>query len=128
MAAGMGRCETVKALIEGGADVRARNTSGMAPFSGYTALMHAAQKCGVECVKELLAAGAELDAQDDQGETALMKAAFWGNRDVVSALLTARADPKIQDKEGRTAVTIAEKIGQTKIADLLRQTWLTPLD
>jgi ankyrin repeat protein len=67
-----------------------------------------------------LAAGAELDTQDDHGETALMKSAFWGNRDVVSALLTAGADPKIQDKEGRTAVTIAEEIGQTTIADLLR--------
>jgi len=70
----------------------------------------------------LLAASAELDAQDDHGETALMKSAFWGNRDVVSALLTAVADPKTQDKEGRTGVTMAQESSQTKIADLLKQT------
>jgi ankyrin repeat protein len=49
-----------------------------------------------------------------------MKAAFWGNDEVVKRLLAANADANIKNSDGKTARMIADEIGQTNIAALLR--------
>ena len=54
MAASVGRPETGKALIDWGADVSARNESGLMPLAGYTPLMRGAQNKNSEIVKLLV--------------------------------------------------------------------------
>ena len=51
----------------------------------------------------LLAAGANVDKQDNDGETPLMRAVIWGNIEVVKELLKAGANKKLKDNDGDTA-------------------------
>ena len=46
--------------------------------TGATPLMHAAGKGYLQCVKELIAAGADVNQADDDGDTPLMWAAMGG--------------------------------------------------
>jgi cell wall assembly regulator SMI1 len=82
----------VAALIEAGADLDVRAAGSHA---GQTALMLAAHEGGLEVVKLLLEAGADLHAQDPHGATALGHAATGGSTDthtrVVRELLGAGA-------------------------------------
>jgi serine/threonine protein kinase/ankyrin repeat protein len=68
MAAGNGHYETVKVLIDAGADV---NTKG---YRGWTALMVSACRGHAGIVKLLLASGADINAKDEAGKTALILA------------------------------------------------------
>ncbi len=71
-AAEEGRADTVRLLIEFGADVNARDEAGQ------TALMEAALMDGAEIVQLLLAAGADAGATNHEGKTALAIAREWG--------------------------------------------------
>ena len=55
---------------------------------------------------ELLAAGADVNAQDKRGMTALMHAAQYGRKEAVSVLLARGADASIHDNMGRTAAAM----------------------
>jgi len=79
-AARTGRLATVRALLEGGADVNAASASGVTP------LMEAASAGRVEIAQILLDAGAELDARDRLGRTALDLAETAGRADLVRLL------------------------------------------
>ena len=63
----------VKALVEGGADVNTKD------FQDMTALHIAAQNYDLEMSKYLIAHGAEVDAQDGNGNTPLWCAEFEGD-------------------------------------------------
>ena len=89
--------EAIRALLDAGADVNARDDGG------ETALMKAASD-NVEAVRALLAAGADVSARSKDGETALMKAASGGDAESVRALLSAGADPTLKDKQGSDAL------------------------
>jgi len=54
--------------------------------------------------EDLLKAGAEVNAVNDEGMTALMLLAQHGDPDEIRALLKARADARMKDSEGRTAL------------------------
>lgn len=73
-----------------------------------------------ECVKLLLEAGADIDAQTAHGETALMYAAHAGLFEKASVLLEYGADPSLKNMQGETALQIARKKGRTDIVELLR--------
>ena len=51
----------------------------------------------------LLAAGANVDKQENNGWTPLMGAAYNGNIEVVKELLKAGANKKLKNKDGKTA-------------------------
>ena len=57
----------------------------------------------------LLAAGANVDKQNDYGSTPLIYAASNGKIEVVKELLKAGANKKLKDKRGRTAYDYARK-------------------
>jgi hypothetical protein len=82
----------VKALLARGADARAQS-----PEEGTTALFLAVSYADSGAIEELLAAGADVHAQDSirsftSGETALYNAALAGNHKSVLMLLDAGAD------------------------------------
>ena len=59
-----GETEIVRALVDAGANVDARNKEGTTP------LMHTAQSCQIESMEILLEANARVDVRNNDGETA----------------------------------------------------------
>ena len=89
--------DAVRALVRLGADATPSDCCG------YTALFFA--KDG-EVVDMLVDAGAELDAQAEDGITPLMHACLRQNIEVAGALLKRGADPNLRDDEGRTVLSV----------------------
>ena len=72
-------------------------------------------------VKSLIAAGADVNAKNNNGETALMWASYKGHAEVVEALLAARADVNAKTDDGETALMLASDMGHADVVKLLRQ-------
>jgi hypothetical protein len=96
-----GKLETVKLLLESGANPLARNCFGI------SALTYARHQ--PECLKELVRAGADCNAQDDQGRSILMLAAFEGDAEIVGTILASGANPMLRDNDGYSVLTYAEE-------------------
>ncbi len=92
-AAGRGDPAVVEALLAKGADVNAKDESGI------TALMWASGHLDV--VQALLAEGADVNAKRNDGLTLLMQASQLGHLDVVQALIDRGADVNAKDNSGR---------------------------
>lgn len=119
-AAFRGRLETVKTLLDKGADPNS------ADDIGQTALMGAARNGHVETVSLLLAAGARVDVTlHATNWTALLLAAFYGQADVVKVLLDHGADPKAKDSEGKTAMAWAKVKKHDKVVAVLKEAGVT---
>lgn len=107
-AAAKGFADTARLLLDAGVDINARYGNDL------TVLMWAAGHAndvpvgdGVATVTTMIAAGADLDLQDNRGRTALMVAASLGHAKVAEALLKAGARADIADGEGKTARDLA---------------------
>ena len=74
---------------------------------GFTALMGAAGENSEECVRLLLARGADAKAAMGTGMTALHEAAYEGNLTVVKLLLEAGAPVNAADERGLTPLMMA---------------------
>lgn len=91
-------------------------------FSGFTPLHAAAESGNVPLVKQLLDAGASIDAIDSDGATPLFYAAMEGWVDVVRVLLDRQANPQLAKKNGMTPLHIwaanafSEEIGELLLA------------
>ncbi|XP_060527661.1 kinase D-interacting substrate of 220 kDa B isoform X3 [Cylas formicarius] len=84
--------------------------------NGTTALMVAAAKGKSAFVRELLANGADPNAEDNDGWTALLCAAKEGHLDVVMQLLEHNAELDHRDMGGWTALMWATYKGRTEVA------------
>jgi len=113
--AGVGQVETVKLLIDKGADIEAKSNDGL------TALICAAGAGQVETVKLLIDRGADIEAKNNDGLTVLMCAASMGQTETVELLLNKGADieAKNKDKANATALICAAAMGQTETVKLL---------
>jgi ankyrin repeat protein len=117
--------EAVKLLLAAGADIRARSrtysqivTSEVTQRAGReelnytllrggsTPLLFASRSGDVECVRLLIAAGADVNDQLPNGMTALVLAAHSGNGEAARFLLEKGADPNA-DSVGYTALHAA---------------------
>src|SRR6266704_2959431 len=93
--------EVVRALIERGADVRARSKGG------FTALLFASQQGDVASARILLAAGADVNEATPENGTALVMAVASGRQEFAIFLLENGADPNAADAYGVTALHYA---------------------
>jgi ankyrin repeat protein len=125
-----GSVEALKILLDQGADPNARNQAGATPLV-YAAwsfersrllvehgasvnvatnqkitplLVAAAAEENARTVRYLLNNGADIKAQDEDGEDALTRAAFSGDVETLKLLLERGGDPKHADKSGYTAL------------------------
>ena len=113
-AAYYGQMSVVEVLLAAGADVDWRSEESGALGECATALGISAGSDYVSdhgpLIRTLVAAGADPNAQDLNGQTPLMHAVdkgFFGYPDAVAALLEAGASLDVKDSDGRTARDIA---------------------
>ena len=112
-AAKRGDWGVVRALVEQGADVTARQGDGA------TALHWAAYWDDVRVAGLLLDAGADVNAANDLGVTPLWAATENGRMPMVRRLLDAGADPNVSLLSGETPLMTAARVGAAEVAGLL---------
>lgn len=101
--------EAIAALVEHGADVNARAApmdyrsrragQSILGLGDWTPLMYAARHNASAAADALIAAGADLDAQDPDGATALVIAIINAHYEFANRLIAAGADPNLADDE-----------------------------
>jgi ankyrin repeat protein len=82
-------------------------------------LILAAQEGHIDVVKALLANGADINAQNSDGDTALIFAVRGGHIDVVKALLDKGADINAKNSDGDTALILAVRGGHVDVVNAL---------
>ena len=113
-AAKNGHLESVKTLIDCGANVNFKNTD-----TGTTALMYASQNGHTDVVRKLILGGADVNITSDAGATALMSASQNGHTGVVEELISGKADVNIENDKKLTALTLASINGHTDVVKKL---------
>ena len=146
-AAAHDRIEIAELLLDYGANINARTTSGLTPLheavfsnhvdtvrfllargarvnfvsAGETTLLHGAVMKGYqESTRLLLERGADVNARARSGRTPLHWAALKGYATIVELLLGYGAEPSLRDELGRTPLDWALVRGQPAIAQALR--------
>jgi hypothetical protein len=107
-----GREQIIASKLAAGADP---NSSRL----GTSALMFAARDGQAGAITQLLAAGAGLDARDNDGDTPLMYAAIDGRTEAIKALLKAGADVNGANRAGNTPLLAAVQHGRTEAVRVL---------
>lgn len=107
--------EETRRLIEEDVDVNAIDDKGK------TALMFATEKNSVDVAKILIAAGANINAKENEyGETALMYAAAQNALDVAKLLIEAGTNINAKNYGGKTALMLAEENDAADVIELLK--------
>jgi uncharacterized protein len=113
-AARMGNGNTVSRILQANPALRDARTG-----LGSTPLHLAATNPDSGPLKVLLAAGANVDAEDTDSATPLHMAAYANRIENAKILLEAGADPHAQSSSGRTALMLARKSRADEIAGLI---------
>ncbi|XP_075441145.1 ankyrin repeat domain-containing protein 29 isoform X2 [Ascaphus truei] len=87
--------------------------------SGATALMVASYAGHIECVRELVLQGADINLQRESGSTALFFAAQQGHNDIVRFLFEFGASTEFTTKDGGTALIAASQYGHKRVVETL---------
>lgn len=119
-AAKSGDVEAIELLLRYRADPDLANNLGITPLMAAAGLgsnlidirgrFRHEPRC-IESAQRLLAAGARIDAQRDNGQTALHGAAQWGWNDFVRFLAAKGATLDIRDRAGVSPLDIAQGKG-----------------
>ena len=96
-----GDIETVKLLIEGGADI---NAMGM---FGHPPLNHAVASGHKDVAEYLISKGADINGQDVDGSTPLQTAAFWAQKEISVVLISSGSKVNSMDNFGLTPLHAA---------------------
>lgn len=89
-------------------------------FSKWTALTWAVKKSQLAAAKKLIAVGANVNNEDDEGTPLLHVAVNTGNAEMVALLLENNAKVKAKDQYGLTALVYALKGKKTDIIKLIK--------
>jgi ankyrin repeat protein len=118
LAAHFGHTNTVRWLLEAGADVQARSRNDLAnqPLHAATA-----GRAPVELLTLLLEAGADVNARQRGGFTPLQATAQNGNLAATELLLARGADAQARTDDGQTALSFAQEGGHEAIIRLLHE-------
>jgi ankyrin repeat protein len=119
-AAAEGHADTMRMLIEAGADINARSAlqnwerqrtqeprDKWLPPGGLTPLLFASREGCVDCITVLAAAKADINIFDAEGQSGLILALINGHVDVAAELIRSGIDVNIADRVGRTALYAA---------------------
>lgn len=118
LAAFFGRTEVARLALERGADVNAVSANAM-----QVRPLHSAVAGNHETLaRELVAAGADVNAEQQDGFTPLMGAAQNGNAALVSFLLSCGAQADAKADDGRTAESVAAEEGHVDVLAALTRT------
>jgi ankyrin repeat protein len=91
------------------------------PVHGSTALMWASQAGKLECVRELIRSGANVNIQNKNGSTALIFASNSKHLDCMNELVRSGADVNCETKDRMTALIYASRDGDLQcIQELIR--------
>lgn len=146
-AAGRGSIQIVRTLLNGGADVNAKDRGGYNAIlraletpsddvaelllaqprldlnaqglSGVTILMRYVALDREEMVRKVLEQGARVDLQDSDGDSALHRAAQQGNVKIIELLVAKGANPNTPNKVGGTPLMWAAVFGYEPAARTL---------
>ena len=118
LAAFFGRTEVARLALERGANVNAVSANAM-----QVRPLHSAVAGNHETLaRELVAAGADVNAEQQDGFTPLMGAAQNGNAALVSFLLSCGAQADAKADDGRTAESVAAEEGHVDVLAALTRT------
>jgi ankyrin repeat protein len=121
LAAFFADADTVRYLIEQGADVNLVAENDMRVYPVNSAVANRNHERSVAILKVLIEAGADLDAAQHGGYTGLHAAALHGASDKVQLLLSGGADRDIKTDAGETASDMARKQGHMDVVALLEE-------
>lgn len=113
VAVSRGHNSVAKRLLERGAKVDVRNSSGM------SGLMIAARKGDGDMLSLLLEHKAQVDLQDRSGYSALMWASEKGYTGLVKTILDNESNVNLRKSDGKSALMLASENGHTAVAKLL---------
>lgn len=109
-----GHEDAARALLSLGADASVRDGAGRTPLS-------LSIESGLDLLDELVAAGADIDALDDEGRPALHVAVISGDRSMVEKVLELGGSVDARDDGGSSALMVAAETGQSALIAALLQ-------
>lgn len=107
IAAGKGYCDILSLLIEAGADVNIRDIDDRTPLYIAAGNETSDRNVILRMAKELIDAGADINAVSCINRTALTEAVFADNAELVQLLLEHKMDPLASDKYNITPLSAA---------------------
>lgn len=102
------------------------NGVNAAILNGMTPLMKAAYAGEAAILSELIAAGATIEARNDDGNTALWLAAAGDSIEIINILIAAGANVDNQNDNGATVLMYAASAGKPAIVELLLRVGADP--
>lgn len=132
-AAYAGHAETVKLLLERGADLSVKKRDGatartltsnsqvLEMFKNLDALVTTAGEGNETAVKDLMRKGTPLNALNGSGEAPLHTAAWFGRTEIVKLLLANGANPELKKADGASPLDLASGRNHPEIVALLNE-------
>jgi ankyrin repeat protein len=112
--------EVIKMLIQGGANVNAKDETGFTPLTRAVRAARYAFGGNTEVLNVLIEAGADIEAKDNEGKTALTHAAKDIKPEVMSVLLDAGAN--VSESDAELAQNNKELKGHAVLEELISKT------
>jgi ankyrin repeat protein len=133
-AAFAGKLDTVKLLLDHGADLSAKKDDGETVislggghkdvadlFKNVSALVEASSKGDTKAAKDIIDKGTPVNGLDANGQSALTEAAWNGKTEMVKLLLEKGANPNIKKSDGQTPLSLATSQKHQDIVALLNE-------